>query len=205
MSGCKITDDNGTPIDPISGNPIPEFLKITVKVGADTFCFDIREFWGRYETRQYVTFKKGWAFFPASWQNKGIKNPTTNIPFTIDEMIQIYKQIHRDNLMVTDTFGDDVFWMANSPRHIGELRRILKSKFPFLGDDDSTELVLSIQKNQNETGKKIKGIFCVGVPMGSYFLNVSNIPFINDLESRDKDLYLTIDAPKDLIWRFYKI
>ena len=52
---------------------------------------------------------------------------------------------------------------------------------------------------------KIKGIFCVGVPMGSYFLNVRNIPFINDLEIRDKNLYVTIDAPNDLIWSFYKI
>jgi hypothetical protein len=215
--GCKITNDKGVPIDPISGHPIPEYLKISVRVanaggegggggGADVeYCFDIREFWGRYETRQYVTYKKGWAFFPAAWVNNGIKNPSTNIPFTKSEMIQIYKQIHRDNLMVTDTFADDVFWMANSPRHVGELRRILQSKFTFLTDKSSTELVLEIAKDQEENGKKMKGIFCIGLPNDVDLKDaVFNIPFVYDLIEKDHLLYPTSDI-KESYWVFFKI
>jgi hypothetical protein len=207
---CIPTNDKKIPIDPISLEPFPTHRRISIRVGPYEYCFDANFLWGRYETRPYIKYTKGWAFLGDSWVDGTIKNPSTNVPFTKSEMAQLFQQLKRDNILVTESLKDNIFGMAQNPGEREELCRILKLKFPFLTNETSKKLVLRIKDIQTEKKRLIKPLYAAGLPLNLFELDIDDVfellendNFFN--ENILKNLYfIVLDEVQSICWFFYE-
>lgn len=176
LGGCFPIDKNGNPMDPINKSPIPEDRRISLKEykidgNGMTFCFDSLYLFGYMVGNIY---QKGLAFsdnFYEEIENRNgfsiysLKNPTTNIPFTREELKTVLPQLKLQNFHIKTLNTDNFNYLS-----LDNVKNILKNNFYFLKKEDDEQLkqIYTEIKEKYGVGKTLKAILYPN-KLGEYY------------------------------------